>query len=133
MSALQIVERLLKDAPNVTDQIGIGMIAQPTQAPFIILTSVHEAQEVLLATATEHYDTRVSVEIITRNAIECDRQTEAVKACLGYVIHQTVGSGTRRWTDVCILKSGGDVFDYDDAREVFRRIVDFSVRWKPVL
>jgi hypothetical protein len=133
MSAVQIVERLLLDAPKVTNSIGIGTIAQPVEPPFIVLSHVYEAQDTLLQSAVEHYDTRVSVEIIARDAIACDRQAEAVKTCLGYVVHQTVGSGTRRWTDVCILKAGGDIYDYDDAKTVYRRVVDFNVRWKPYL
>ena len=131
MSAFQIVERLLKQAPGVADNIGIGMIEQPVEPPFIILTGISESQHSLINSAVDHFETRVSVEIITRNAIDCDRQAEAVKACLSYVVHQRVGSGTTSWEDVCCFKTGSDVFDYDDARTVYRRIIDYMVQWKP--
>lgn len=128
MSATRIVERLLRADPKVTDNVGIGMIPQPTEPPFIVITHVYEGQQLHLARAVDHFDTRVSVEIISRNAIECDQQAAAVIACLSSVIHEDV---SRVATDVCIAKAGSDVLDYNDEREVYRRIIDFSVRWKP--
>lgn len=132
MSAVMIVGKLLFAAPNVTKNIEIGRMKQPMQAPFIVLYHTFELQDYFLPSAVEHYETRVSVEIVTENAIECDRQAEAVKACLSYVAHRDVANGySPGWVDVCCFKAGGDVYDYNDEREVYRRVIDYRVRWKP--
>ena len=124
--------RLLLADPNVTDNVFHTMARQPVQAPFIVVSHVYEGQTAFVAGAVEHYDTRISVEFITENAVECDQQSAAVKACLGNVIHQDVSNGDDPgWTDVCSLKAGGDILDYDDARTVYRRVIDFNISWKP--
>lgn len=131
MSAIRIVERLLKADSAVTDNIELVAMTQPTQPPFIVISHVAESQESLLAHQVEHFETRVSVEVMAATAIECDRQSEAVKTALGAVIHQRVGAGINSWSDVCIRKAGGDTLDYNDDRTVYRRTIDFYVRWKP--
>lgn len=131
MSAIRIVERLLRDDASVTDNIELVAMTQPVQPPFIVISHVSEEQVALLASQVEHFKTRVSVEIMATYAIECDRQSEAVKRCLGEVVHQRVGIGVNSWNDVCILKAGGDTLDYNDDRSVFRRTIDFYVSWKP--
>jgi len=131
MSAIRIVERLVKADPAVKNNIELIAMTQPTQPPFIVISHVAESQESLLASQVEHYETRVSVEVMATSAIECDRQGEAVKHCLGYVIHQRVGVGVNSWSDVCIRKAGGDTIDFNDERTVYRRTIDFYVRWKP--
>jgi hypothetical protein len=132
MSAIIIVGKLLHAAPNVTKTIEIGRMKQPMQVPFIVLYHTYESQDVLLVSAVERYETRVSVEIVTDDAIECDRQAEAVKACLSYVAHRDVSNGSDPgWEDVSCFKAGGDVFDYDDERTVYRRVIDYRVQWKP--
>lgn len=131
MSAIRIVERLLKADSAVTNNIELVAMTQPTQPPFIVISHVAESQDSFIHTAVDHFETRVSVEIMAASAIECDRQSEAVKRCLGYVIHQRVGTGINSWIDVCIRKAGGDTLDYNDERTVYRRTIDFYVRWKP--
>lgn len=134
MSAVIIVGKLLFADPAVTNNIDIAMMRQPMRRTFIIISHVYEGQEYLLSGAVEWYETRVSVAIHADNAIACNKQAEAVNACLAYVAHQRVEddeSPPGGWKDVCIYKAGVDVLDYDDARTIYRRIIDYTVRWKP--
>lgn len=130
MSGVQICSRLLDDSSAVAAPVHIGLVTQPTVPPFICVSHVYEGQEVVLRGAAPKFETRVSVSIFTADAIECDRLAEAVKNTLGYVVHQRVGSGTTAFRDVSILKTGGDIFDYNDERTAYRRVIDFMVRWQ---
>lgn len=130
MSAIQIVDRLLRADAKVTNSVHIATAGQKQLPPFIIISHVHEMQEIVVAGAVREYVARVSVAIFTSDAIECDRQAEAVKDCLGFVAHQTVGSGTKAWRDVSIMKAGNDTLDYNDDRNAYRRTIDYYVRWR---
>src|SRR5690606_11058073 len=108
MSAVSIVERLLKADAKISASVEIGFVPQPKQAPFIVLTHVYEEQRFLAAGATTAFKTRVSVAILATTAIECDRLAAAVIDAIGFTKHQNVRHGTTTWKDVSILKAGND-------------------------
>ena len=134
MSAVSLVMRILQDDPKIVANVFYAMAAQPSDRPYIAVSLVHESQVVTLPTAVDHFRSRVSVSIVTDSPIECDRIAACVIRCLGYVIHRDItdsdDSSPMQWEDVSILKASGDMLDFNDERETYRRIIDFNVDWK---
>lgn len=132
MSATRILLGLLTDA--LADEAEAYPLVAPQNAllPFITVTQVHEGQQMLIDGATDMFQSRLSIACHARSAAGADGLAESVKAALDYVANREVvtGSPAAPVGRVTVWKEGTDVSDYSDDRSVFRRTLDFRLRWE---
>jgi len=130
MSALAITREIL--AAPVSAPVYIVVAPQTVTMPFIVLSLVHEAQDHVLEGANPAFFSRVSVACHGNSPAEAEILAEEAKAALEVVINRQVmagGSPPSPRAGATMWKEGTDVFDYDDAHTVFRRIMDWRLRW----
>lgn len=137
MSALRITIAALLAAPGVSAAVGARVYPfiapQGSAWPHIIVGLVSEDDEQMLSGAGLFFDARVEVACIATSATAADALGEAVKVALQDVTNQAFDDGELPpgFSAVAtILKDGADVSDYSDDLTVFRRIMDFRVRWQ---
>lgn len=139
MSALAIVTTLLRrDGPlagHVADRVFPVVAPQGAARPYVIARTIAEDDEQILSGAARYYESRVEVQVIADSATTADAIGEVVKTALEDVTAMTVlddasPAGTIA-TSVTIVKAGADVSDHSADRTVFRRVLDFTVRWRP--
>lgn len=132
MSALAIVIRVLTDDDSVSAPAYPIVAPAGSTLPNIVVSMIHEDQDVVLAGQREGYEAGVSIACHDATAGAADRLGEAVKSALGSIIEQTINDSTSTAFAVAtIWKDGTDLTDYADDLSVFRRVIDFAVRWRP--
>jgi hypothetical protein len=136
MSALRIVLALLRSSPDLVATTGGSIFPvikpQGTSLPNVSVSLVSESEDQHLAGATGNYDARVSVACHAASMMAADSLAELVKSLLGNITNMIVADGespTGALGATTIMKADTDFTDYADDFTVFRRVVDFDVRW----
>lgn len=136
MSATQIVQRLLMADPGVaayaSDRVYPGRIPQEAEVPNIMVSLVSEEQDIDLSGHKDGYESRVTIACHAEHYAIADAMGEEVKACLAQAIHLPVygdESPPNLIATVTAWKTTTDLIDHDDERTLFRRIMDFRIRW----
>ena len=132
MSATAILYRLLTDDPTVTAPVYPIVIPQDAKLPCLVVTLVHEDQQIVIERAQNGFRSRVSVACHGADPDATNDLGEAVKRSLETVIHRQImtdASPPQVQTVATVMKAGSDMFDYDDSRTVFRRTIDFHLNW----
>lgn len=136
MNALTIFRQLLAENSGVTDlvdtRIYVAMRKQNDPLPALVIRSVYEDQDIVLAGARQGFENRMSVECIAASAGAAQDLGEAVKAALESVIHHSILSDESPPTveaKATCWKEGTDILDFTEEPEIFRRIIDFRMRW----
>jgi hypothetical protein len=139
MGALAIVIDALKSDAGVGTIVGDRIFAvvarQSSARPSIVATLLAENDAQLLAGAARYADARVEVQCIAASATDADRLGEAVKEALEDITKRTFfdnASPPAPWAAADITKEGADLIDASDDRSIFRRVMDFSVRWRRI-
>jgi hypothetical protein len=137
MSALTTVIAILVEddaiAAVVSNRIYPVVATQGAPRPHLVVSLVSEEDEQMLSGAGGYPESRVSVECIADTATAADALGEAVKGALGDVTHRTVGeidASPSLAVTATVYKAGADITDAADDRSVFRRVLDFMVRWR---
>jgi len=137
MNAVALMVRCLLNDMDVTDLVEAEVypVAAPQgfTAPYIVVNVLHEDGDVTLNGHKAGFFARVSVHCIARNAPSAIHLGEAVKAALTLINEPVLSGGTppEPIGTVTCWKEGTDVTDYTPDHTVFRRIIDFRVRWTP--
>lgn len=136
MSATELTMRLLRADIGVvayaSDRVHPGMAPQGTEVPFITVSLISEEQEDILAGHTDGYQSRVSIACHATHYSVADAMGEEVKACMSEVVNTPVyndESPAELLATVTAWKATTDLIDHDDARTIFRRIMDYKLRW----
>lgn len=133
MSALKLVRTILLadgDVMGEADQVFVVRAKQGTPPPFIVLGLVGETEWLrALAGAAGQYEARVSVACHAVSAAAADAMAETVKGVLGDLTGHVVMDGATRLGEVETWVSGASMFDWSEDGSVYRRIVDFGLRW----
>lgn len=138
MSALTIVTRLLLNASPVTAVVGDKVRSygaeQGLTTPFLVLNLAGGDDEQMLDGAGKYRAQRVSIEAISGNRAQANSLGDLIIDALGDVVKETVfGAGSPApviAVDVDVFEAGADLTDSSDDRSTFRRVIDFSVRWR---
>lgn len=142
MSATAIVVRLLLDDSAVTAGVHAIVIPQEATMPAITVNLVSEQQDHVIEGAQPVFDSRVSVACHAETVDGVIHLGEAVKKALEGTIlwevdppvshHMPAGvpAPTTWYGSATICKAGSDVTDWNEDRTVFRRILDWRVRWQ---
>ena len=133
MSATAIVIRLLLEDSAVTAEPFPVVIPQTASLPCIVVNLVSEQQDHVIEGAQPVFDSRVSVACHGATPDEANDLGEAVKRCLEGVISWEVENGDSPpgiWGTATIWKAGSDMTDFNEQRTVFRRVIDWRVRWQ---
>lgn len=138
MSAMSLVSQVLEADATVMAEVNAVFAIRAKQGaalPYLVLGLVSEDEWLrALAGAGGQWEARVSVACHAVTALQADHIAEVVKAALGDLLNHDVLSGDSpavRLGTVETWMSGASVFDWSDDHSVFRRIVDFGVRWRP--
>lgn len=128
MSALSIAMRLLK--AELTVPVYPLVVPQTAALPCVVVTVVHEAQDFVLEGANPAFLARLSIACHAADAVGMDALGEQVKNALETVINRALGDASGLPADgATCWKEGTDVTDFSDDRTVFRRIMDWRMRW----
>jgi hypothetical protein len=131
LSATKAVIALLLDAAPVAAIVGTRiypvMAPQAVALPYIVVTMVNEDSEYALIGATGGRQSRVEVACHASSFGAVELLAEAVIGAAEAVIHETVGA--EELGPVTMYKQGTDLADISEDRSVFRRLMDFVVRW----
>lgn len=129
MSALAIVINLLVANGDVAGATGgriYPLVApQGKPLPFVTVSVVAEEDSQMLEGAGRFYDALVSVAGHAASAADADELAEAIKTAIEDVTNEVVDEKT-----ATVLKAGADVMDHSDDRSIYRRTVDYRVRWQ---
>lgn len=136
MSATAIAVRLLladEDlAAAVSNRVYPVVAPQEKALPYIVVSLAYEDQDVVLEGQRDGYSSRVSIHCVADEAPAADRLGEAAKRALTSITHQTVtDANDTPFAIASVLKQGTDLIDFNEARTVFRRLMDYSIRWIP--
>lgn len=136
MNALTILRRLLIEDSDVAAAVDTRVYpvsrTQSDPLPALVIHSVYEDQDIVLAGARQGFENRMSVECIAGSAGAAHDLGEAVKSALQCIIHQPLYSDDSPpvlEAVATIWKEGSDSSDFTEEPRVFRRIVDFRMRW----
>lgn len=136
MSATLIALKLLLSDDTVSDLVSdrIYPVTAPQGAslPYIVVSMAFEDQDIHLDGARDGFDSRISVACHADSVAAADALGEAVKARMGYVINEAIlndESPAEEIARATSWKEGTDLLDYNDARTIFRRLMDFNLRW----
>jgi hypothetical protein len=130
MSALKIMREIL--TMEITTPVYAVIAPQTASLPFIILSRIHEDQDIVLNGANPAFFTRVSVACHGASAAQAEDLAEELKTVLEVVIDRSLDDGSSPpvpWAGCTAFKEGTDVTDHDDDQTVFRRIMDWRLRW----
>jgi hypothetical protein len=130
LSALTIVNTTLLDAPGVTSLVGTKVypVVSPAQTapPVIVVNRVSGDDDAMLSGAMRYYRNRMQVDCIAVTAKSAEQIGEAVLDALNGVVKATIAG----CMDVDILFASTDQTDFADDRSIFRRLLQFNVRWR---
>jgi hypothetical protein len=130
MSAVAITIQALKAAATVTAVTTTARIypmvaPQGATYPNIVVHLISENDTQMVDGPALWAESRVSV--------ECRANSASSALDLGQVVVTAIGGTTNAslaGKTATIWQSGSDYSDYSDDRTVFRRIVDFTLRWR---
>lgn len=138
MSALDIVRRLLladADVMAEADAVFVVRAKQGVAPPFIVLDLVGENEFLRnLAGSGGQWDSRVSVACHAARAADADAMAETVKLAIGDLNEYPVGDGASPETVLATVQTwmaSASLFDWSEDGSVFRRLVDYGIRWRP--
>lgn len=129
-----VVRRLLADAgvaALVDTEVFPVLAPQGFAAPHIVVSLVHEDADVVLEGHRNGFFSRVSVQCKAADVSAAIDIGEAVKSALA-IVNEPVYSGATPPVEIGTItcwKEGTDITDYGDDRSVFRRLLDYRVRW----
>lgn len=131
MSGLQIATTLLSANAGVIALVSAAKVfpidaPQNTEAPYLLVNHVSGRDEQMIETSGKYYRTRISVQAVSRSAMEVMDIGDAVIAALDNVIKQTVGD----FNDVDVLHADVDITDPNDTRSAYLRTLHFFIRWR---
>lgn len=134
-SALRLIRQVLIADVNVmaeADAVFAVKAKQGSVPPFIVIDLVSEEEFLrALAGGSGQYEARVGVACHSRSASGADALAETVKAAIGDLLNYPVlEAGIPLGTIECWM-AGSSIIDWSEDGTVYRRIVDFGVRWKP--
>lgn len=124
LTASEIVINALLQAPAIVRLVGDRVTSAPLPPeyarPAIMVVHVGESEGYTLAGADGYPLSQIQTEIISSNsASEAERIGKAVVAAL-----KDYRKGT-----IKVMKGNGDLSEYDREEALFRRIIDWMVRW----
>jgi len=113
----------------LVDRNSVYPILFPQNAvpPCLVLNIVGNRDEQMLSGPGGYFEARVGVECLAETPSAAIELGTAVLSALGGIVKQTVGTAT----DVDITFAGIDYTDSSDDRSMCRRILHFTVRYKP--
>ncbi|HEV7344556.1 MAG TPA: DUF3168 domain-containing protein [Devosia sp.] len=134
MSAIKLAIHLLLDDAGITGLVGTDVypVAAPQEKglPYIAVSLVWEEQETILAGHLDAYTSRVSFACVAASLSAADAIAEAIKDAMSGVVNTNVLDGQgQRMATVTAWKEGTDMTDYTEDRTVFRRLLDYRMRW----
>lgn len=130
MSALRIAREVLTSA--VTAPVYMVVAPQTADLPFIVLTLIHESQDIVLDGANPGFFSRITVACHGSTPAAAEVIAEEVKGILEATVNLMLTDGSSppvQWAGATFFKEGTDLHDYSDDRTVFRRIMDWRLRW----
>lgn len=138
MSALIICKTLLRADAGLAALVGANSFPveapQGAMLPYIAFRPIAESEDQLLDGAGSYFETRVEITICAATALAADQIGEAVKRALGDVRLRALDDGASPPAiiarQVTCWKAGADISDASADRAVFRRVMDFELRWK---
>lgn len=129
MSAVNITTQALLAAAGVTALVGQrinpGPFPQSETYPAIAVHLVSEPDEYLLQGAAQYFESRVSIECGGTTFGSVDTLGEAVKTALS-----DIHLGAYAGKTATFYKEATDATDYSDETEIYRRILDYQIRWR---
>jgi hypothetical protein len=135
MTALTILRTILLDATAVSAIVGERVFAvmrpQDSSLPAILISSVYEEQDSVLAGHRSGFTNRMEVQCLAASIADADALAEVVKTALE-VVNLDVVTGSPPEVEAVVqyvAKEGTDIFDYTEEPAVYRRAMDFSMRW----
>lgn len=131
MSALTIAITKLATTSAVTDltgTVGVYPINFPQTAvmPCVVVNIVSGFDEKMLTGAAKFYRHRVSVDCLADTALGAMALGDAVMSALEDNVNATIGS----FTGVSSQFADTDRTDFSDDRSVYRRTLDYFIRWR---
>lgn len=134
MSAIRIALRLLLANDRITELVGQSVfpVAAPQEVgrPYVAVSLVFEEQDTVLAGHRDGYTSRVSFACVADAVQVADAIGEAVKAAMAEVINvEVLYDAGDLVAFVTAWKEGTDLIDFTDDRKIFRRIIDYRMRW----
>jgi hypothetical protein len=128
MSALSIVIQLLKtELPSPVYPL---VVPQTAALPFVVVSVIHEAQDIVLEGANPAFVARLSIACHGADAAGMDAVGEQVKGILETVVNRTlIDTSGQPTAGATFWKEGSDISDFSEDRSVFRRIMDWRMRW----
>ena len=148
LSATGLAIRALLNSEYVTALVGQAVYPtaapQNTSPPYIVVSLVHEDQDIILEGARDGFFSRVSISCIAGTASNAERMGEGVKECMSGILNTPIDAAfwaeddywadPVHWDDdnlsrLTAFKSGPDFSDYSADRRFFRRQIDYRLRW----
>ncbi len=136
MSATELTMRLLRADIGVvgycSDRVYPGRSPQGGEIPNIVVSLISEEQETILAGHQDAYVSRVSIACHGQYYNIADAIGEQVKEAMALAIHKPVfndESPAEEIATVTAWKATTDLVDHDEERTIFRRIMDYRIRW----
>lgn len=137
MSATTLAIQLLLQDATVAGLVAGAVLPveapQDQALPYVVVRVLSEDAGYVIAGDTGAFDNRVEVACHGRTFAQSDAIGEAVKAALINNVNRAVSYGDGSPPDVIGIattwKAPGDVSDFSRDRSVFRRIMDFRLRW----
>lgn len=130
MSALRIALEILKD--GMSYPIYPVVAPQTMEQPFAVISLIHEAQDFVIEGANPAFTSRISVACHGPTPAAAEELAEEVKSILETILNHTLMDGSSPpipWAGATFWKEGTDIHDFSDDRTVFRRIMDWRLRW----
>jgi hypothetical protein len=116
------------------DAVFMVRAKQGTPPPFIVLDLVGESEFLRnLAGSGGQWDSRVSVACHAARAADADAMAETIKSAIGDLNEYPVGDGGSPEAVLATVQTwmaSASVFDGSEDGSVFRRLVDYGVRWR---
>ncbi len=136
MTATTILIRLLVENSTVASIAGDRIFGvqrpQNSALPAIVVTPVYEDQDVALDGHREAYTSRMEVQCVGSSVVAADVLAEAVKGALAVANTELLNDDSPPAVEALVqyvIKNGAEVFDYTETPAVFRRLMDFNLRW----
>lgn len=134
-SALRLIRQVLVADANVMAEANAVFAIKAKQGsapPFIVIDLVSEEEFLrALAGGSGQYEARVAVACHSKSASGADAMAETVKAAIGDLLNYPVIEAGIPLGTVETWMAGASTFDWSEDGTIYRRIVDFGVRWKP--
>tara|TARA_R110000868_G_scaffold27661_22_gene104682 strand:+ start:1878 stop:2288 length:411 start_codon:yes stop_codon:yes gene_type:complete len=134
MSVIQIAIRILLADVGVTSLVSANIypLAAPQEAvrPYVATSLVFEDQDTVLQGHRDGFNSRVSFACVAASLQAADGIAEAIKAAMSKVVNVVVMDGDGEpLATATAFKEGTDFSDFTDDRTVFRRVLDYNLRW----